>query len=348
LRNFRNYDDCFLEFSKGVNLFLGQNAQGKTNLLEAIYFLIFGSSFRTKKLQELIKVGCKEFYIECIFEKFGIDQSIKISYGSNRKIFFYNSSKLDSFRHLLGLLHAVFMTPKDKDLIEGSPEFRREYIDLTLLQEDPLYYYHLNRYFKAMKQRNCMLKSKQILGVECFENEMAKSASYITLKRGNALSDIKLRINDYCRTLSNDSFDLLFLSLPHDLYDFYIGALRKNRCKEIVLGYTLNGPHRDDFDLLIQNFPAKYFASEGQKSTLANILRFASWSRLKEEAGQIPILCMDDMGISLDPFRKKDLMSNFTSFGQIFITSADIDYPFSFNSDAKIFNVTNGRCANII
>jgi DNA replication and repair protein RecF len=347
LRNFRNYEESFLEFSPHINIFLGSNAQGKTNLLEAIYLLIFGSSFRTKRLQELIKLDQNFFYVEAIFEKFGIEQSIKIHYSAKEKHFFYNSTEHDSLKKLLGVLHAVFLTPKDRDLIEGSPEARREYIDLQLLQEDPLYFYHLNRFYRAMNQRNWMLKSKNLLGIQCWEHEMAKSASYITQKRCLAFNDILDRSKMLHKDLCNDDFDLVFEGPTDDLENHYLTMFKKNQPKEVLLGYTLYGPHRDDFHLQLNNLKAKQYASEGQKSTIATTLRFAAWHRLNIETKEKPILCIDDIAISLDAKRRKDLMSHLNLFGQVFITSAENKDLFQNVLKKKSFFIEKGSCHSV-
>lgn len=344
LRNFRNYEEAFIECSPHINLFLGANAQGKTNLLEAIYFLIFGSSFKTKRLQELIRVGQKSFYIEAFFEKFGIEQSIKIHYGIKEKRFFYNSTEHESLNKLLGILHGVFFTPKDRQLVEGSPDIRREYIDLQLLQEDPLYLYHLHRFYRAMKQRNWMLKVKDLVGIQCWEHEMAKSASYITNKRGVAFADILYRSKKLHSSLCKDDFNLIFDIPDSDLQNYYLESFKKTRIREIVLGYTLTGPHRDDFILKLNELDARQYASEGQKSTLAATLRFASWYRLKDETKEKPIMCIDDIGVSLDPLRKKDLLEHLSLFGQVFITSAEKKDLFSLASENKFFFIEKGSC----
>jgi DNA replication and repair protein RecF len=342
LCHFRNYEEAYLEFSPHINIFLGANAQGKTNLLEAIYLLIFGSSFRTKRLQELIQIGKNGFYIEANFEKFGIDQTLKIQYGIKEKRFFYNATEHESLRQLLGILHAVFLTPKDRELIEGAPDIRREYIDQLLVQEDPLYLYHLQRYFRAMKQRNVMLKSKNILGIECWEYEMARSSSYITSKRHIALNDILSRSKELQKALCNDDFHLVFDAPLDKLEAYYFECFRKDRPKELLIGYTINGPHRDDFGVYLNGLAARQFESEGQKSTAATTLRFASWHRLKEETNLIPLLCIDDMGTSLDSLRKQDLIRHLDLFGQVFITSADKKDLFSSTGQGNIFCIEAG------
>src|SRR5579885_1832498 len=154
LRNFRNYREAHVQFSPGVNLIHGRNAEGKTNLLEALYFLSTGRSFRTSRLDELILKGERFFFLEAVFIKDGIEQTLKVSFDGTSRHLQLNATVYRGFLHLLGLLPHILYTPEDTDLIRGGPNERRRFLDLHLAQIDPLYVHHWLRYNRAMKQRN--------------------------------------------------------------------------------------------------------------------------------------------------------------------------------------------------
>lgn len=342
LRNFRNYKEAVVEFSPHINCILGANAQGKSNILEAIYLLIFGSSFRTKRYLDIIREGESHCSIEIFFEKYGVRQSLKINFRGKERRVDYNTTELGSLRQVFGILFGVLLTPKDSFLIDGPPQLRRDYIDMQLAQIDPLYLHHMTRYFRAMKQRNALLRIKQQLGIECWEHEMARSAAYITKERFFALKELKELAQNLHEGLCNDRLDLTFELPPEDLEKHYLQTYIKQRAREFFMGYTLSGPHRDDFNLLVDGKEARLFASEGQKRSLAATLRLASWSLLFEESDLKPLLCIDDFGLSLDQNRKKDLLAHLNCLGQVFITSAEERSAFSLPDTTKFFNVSSG------
>lgn len=344
LKNFRTYKKAELTFSPKTNLLFGKNGEGKTNILEAIHLLLYGSSFRTRKLTDLISFGENYFQIEALFEKFGVEQSIQLSYSAKERKIIHNTTSLNSVRKLLGILHGVFLLPKDKLLIEGAPEERRLYLDLQLSQLDPLYLEHLNRYYLAMKHRNCLLKEKKLEGIECFEQIMAQSATFLTNKRACLLKDIEWLIKDIHSHLSKDPLAIHFEAAKEFSPSFYFEQLKKSRQKDLLFGYTGFGPHRDDFILLLQNHEAKQFASEGQKSSLAATLKLASWERLKKELQLKPLMAIDDIGVSLDTHRKKELVTLTGKLGQLFITSADPKESFELLEGSKSYFIAGGSC----
>lgn len=329
LRNFRNYAQIQAAFCPTVNVIHGDNGQGKTNLLEAIHLISTGRSFRTKRLSDLIRSGSTYFYIEAHFHKDGIPQSIKVYYDEQTRKVQVNNTIHTNFTSLLGTLPGILLSPEDHDLMNGAPSDRRKFIDVHIAQTDPLYVYHLGRYFKAMKQRNHLLKSRNESTLGAWEMAMAPSAAYIIQKRKAALNTLKTPIDHWMQTLSlgkdtlNASYDP---SLNHkepeqQLIEKLLSSWQKHRSKEMQLGSTLLGPHKDDLHICISEQDAKNFSSEGQKRCGSAALRLAQWQQLHETLSDKPLLAIDDFGIQLDANRQQILKEKLTEFGQVFLTT---------------------------
>ncbi|MBS0653909.1 MAG: DNA replication/repair protein RecF [Verrucomicrobia bacterium] len=330
LRNFRNYEQAQASFCPSVNVIYGDNGQGKTNLLEAIYLISTGRSFRTKRLSDLIRTGANYFYVEAHFSKDGISQCIKIFYDEQSRKVQTNNTVHNNFNSLLGTLPGILLSPEDHALMSGSPADRRKFIDLHIAQIDPLYVYHLGRYFRAMKQRNHLLKSRSEATLAAWEMAMAPSAAYIIEKRKEALVRLGPPIGHWMDHLSHRkdsltakydcSFSLRDLQ-GNDLVEYLQAQWKKSRSKEMHLGSTLLGPHRDDLSIAISEKDAKNFSSEGQKRCGSSALRFAQWEQFYALIGAKPLLGIDDFGIQLDPERQKLLQQKLPDFGQVFLTT---------------------------
>lgn len=320
LKNFRNYKEACLTFSPKINFIYGENAQGKTNLLEAIYLLITGRSFRTHHLEELIRFGETSFYLEACFTKSGIEHSLKFSFDGEKRKILYNATSLPSLSSLFGILNGVILSPEDHELITGSPSGRRQFLDLQIAQINPLYLHHLSRYMRAMKQRNALLKQQKMQTIEIWEEQMAQSAEYITQQRHIATRDIEELLD---RKFENLRLSYKSSALAHteSFKTYFMKQFAKFRPREFLTGTTLMGPHRDDLDILIEGKEAALFGSEGQKRSSIASLRLAEWSRLNQIAEEIPLMCIDDVGISLDQKREENLYSRVERLGQVFLTS---------------------------
>ncbi|MDR3623895.1 MAG: DNA replication and repair protein RecF [Chlamydiales bacterium] len=331
LRSFRNYDEACIELIPGTNLFYGENAQGKTNLLEALNFCIAGRSFRTPKTSELISYEAKSFDLEVHFVKHEIEQVIRITYGGKKRLICHNSTEYTSFIQLVGLIQGVVLTPDDMELINASAQLRRQFLDLQIAQVDPLYVHHLTRYLRALKQRNILLRNKALLGIESWEHELSASAAYVCLQRRRALGVLKNLTETLYYKLGGGSEKLLLeyrgLIIKEEslesIQKAYIHAYNRYRNQEVYMGYSLVGPHRDDFTMKMDGVGVKDFASEGQKRTLVAALRFAEWAHLYQESGEMPIMSVDDIGLSLDTRRKQKLYEHLITLGQVFVTSPE-------------------------
>jgi DNA replication and repair protein RecF len=323
LRNFRNYVEAEVHLSPHLNVFYGDNAQGKTNLLEAIYLIATGRSFRAQQLSELIREGQEFFFLEAELVQDHVHQIIKLSFDGQNKRLQIDGNSYTSFHPLLGLLPSVLYTPQDTELINGSPTIRRRFLNLHLAQSDPLYVHHLTRFWRAMKQRNCLLKEKQKESLDCWEVEMAQSAEYLLHARQEMILELQKPLLEQSKrlTLKNEVHEL-FMQVSQAKN--YLQQMQKNRKREMELGLTLTGPHRDDLSLLIDQKPARLFASEGQKKTAIAALRFAEWERLSKRVGAPALMGIDDLGLHLDETRQKLLKKVLQTLGQVFITTPNL------------------------
>jgi len=321
-------------------------------LLEAVHLVSTGRSFRTRSLSDLISFGHHFFYLEAEFSKENITQTLKVYYDENTRKVQYNETVYPSLNCLLGILPSVLLSPDDLSIVSGNPAERRRFLDLHIAQVDPLYVHHLGRYFKAMKQRNHLLRAKSESAIQAWEQMMAQSADYLIKKRRQASLALKIPCTQWMETLSGhrDSIDISYhssLSLPQavnqDATLHFQQLWQKMRGKEMHVGSTLIGPHRDDLTIHLTDKPAKVFSSEGQKRSCISSLRFAEWEQMSGVLGYAPILGIDDFGIQLDKGRLGQLKNHLPKFKQVFLTSPiQMQEHFSGNLPIRALTIKNG------
>jgi DNA replication and repair protein RecF len=334
LHNFRLYEDAHFSFSPKVNVVRGPNARGKTSLLEAIYFLMTGRSFRTSQAKDMVRHGTNHFFLEASFVKHSVEQRLRIYYSANEKRVTYNSTTSPSLGSLLGILQGVVIHPDDTDIVKGAPMARRQLLDIQLAQTDPLYIHHLTRYDRAMRQRNLLLRAKTPHTIDSWEYQMSNSAAYLVQQRAKAVDRLRLQGSDHYSKICG-GIETLNLSYKahgtgsHALNDvealkgLFRDQLRRHRPREMELGATLTGPHKDDILISLGANEARAFASEGQQRSCVVALRLAEWSRLKETAHELPLMLIDDLGMSLDSGRRRHLLSHFGHLEQVFVSTTE-------------------------
>jgi len=327
LKNFRLYKEAEFQFTPDVNQIIGPNAYGKTTVLEAVNLLMTGRSFRTSQLSDMINKDESAFFIEGTFIKHGIEQTIRFSYdGKDRKILF-NQTPCASITGLFGVLQGTIMIPDDVALIKGSPKERRRFLDLHLVQIDPLYVHHLTRYHRAMRHRNILLRNRNTSTIETWEIEMAKSAAYIYGARSDAVNDLQTACLPVQDVLSEgrEKISLVYKANSNpgcdDTMNHYLAQYHRMRERELQFGVTQVGPHRDDLSISIDDQEARYFASEGQQRSCVTSLRFAEWERLHQLAEDPPLMLIDDIGVSLDMTRRRKMVDLLDRFHQVVLTS---------------------------
>lgn len=325
MHNFRAYKEAFFEFGPHLNVIHGSNALGKTSLLEALHFFVSGRSFRGAQASELIRQGASHFYLEARFVKREIEQVLRATCGAGERKFVYNSTVFPSTAHLLGLLKGVVAAPDDVTLVKGPPLIRRQYLDVQIAQIDPLYVHHLTRYARALRQRNCLLRAKLVLTIESWEHEMAQSATYITRQRACAVADLCVLLKRIHQRLA-ESKEVLSIQYKSsadqaDLEAYFLALYKKSRKREIELGATLFGPHKDDVLIMIDGKDVRSYASEGQQRTCVMGLRCAEWERLSSIGDERPLMLVDDVAIGLDDRRRALLMAYLGELSQVFLTT---------------------------
>jgi len=344
LNNFRIYREVYFEFSPSLNLICGPNAQGKTSILEAIHYLMFGRSFRPGTNQDLTHLNHSSFYLEAIINKHGVDQKLKIFSECKERKMTLNNTPLSGIANLLGLVQGVIMTPDDVNLIKGSPMVRRQFLDILLAQADPLYVHYLARYNKAMRNRNQLLKQKKQLSIESWEHEMAQSSAYIVLQRRSSVQALQTHCQNFYHYLTGDAetLTLEYLSganeckTESEIVQHHLLQYSKNRVREMMIGHTLSGPHKDDVGIGIGGRDVRFFASEGQQRSCVAALHIAEWSHLKQVSDDIPLFMIDDVGISLDERRRERLLDRLSSLGQVFLTTTDASLIDAFSGPKKV------------
>ncbi len=351
LKNFRNYEESFFEFSTGINYIHGKNAEGKTNLLEAIFLVSTGKSFRTAKLEELIQTGKEAFVLSAELEKQGVLQSLELRFDGKEKQLRVNATSYKTFAPLLGMLPHVLLTPEAIQFIQGAPVERRRFLDFHLAQSDPLYVHHYLRFGKAMKQRNQLLRQRQLIGIESWEELMAFSASYLIKERKKAVEELDPKVKKALGELSSETeeFDLRYKpsmnihGYTEDLAERIQHRLSRLRGREIALGLTLTGPHRDDLELFIGGKEARSFASEGQKRSCLSAIRLAEWQRLYERTEAPPLFSIDDFAVHLDATRQSFLETHISVLGQVFLTSPYPPTAFLEKHAGKLLKISHGH-----
>ncbi len=330
LRNVRVHSDSLIQFEPGINLIHGPNAAGKTTILEAIHMLMIGRSFRTSQSADLISQGTTGLQIEAKLTKHDVEQELKLTFDGKERTIYQNNTPIRKLTNLFGIIQGVVMTPDDVVLIKGGPSGRRGYLDVQLSQTDPAYLAHLSRYVRATRQRNHLLKSGDISTIESWETEMAGAAAYIVCQRYAAVHDLKKLVRELYYSLSKETkeMDISYHSAaPQDteavIRQHYLEKYNTLRSKEIERGMTLSGPHRDDLIVTIGGMDARHFASEGQQRSSTATLKLAEWERMRQLTQIIPLMLIDDVGVSLDESRRRRLFELIGGLGQVFLTGTE-------------------------
>ena len=345
LINFRNYNKEEINLEKNINIFYGENAQGKTNIIESIFMGSMGKSFRAKKDAEMIKLGQKNSIIEIFFEKEDRDGKIKIEL-SNKKNIYLNGIKLKKLSELLGNINVVIFTPDDINILKGGPQNRRRFLDIMISQMKPNYMYNLNLYQKTIEQRNNYLrqirefnKSDEML--EIWDEKLVDYACKIYEYRKEFMKKINEKIvNIHSEITDNKEKIKIEYNSDCDSREKYIELLKQRRKLDIIKGYTTKGIHRDDFKIFINERELGIYGSQGQHRTSILSLKMAELDIIKEEIGEYPILLLDDFMSELDEKRRKHLLEKISNI-QVIITCTDkIKLE---NKDVLIYNVKDGK-----
>lgn len=345
ISNFRNYKEQKIELQEGINLFIGDNAQGKTNILEAIFLCAIGKSFRAKKEKELVKMGEENSLIEIEYEKSDRNGKIKIELN-DKKIIFINDIKQKKLSDILGNINIVMFSPDDIEILKSGPAKRRKFLNILISQLRPKYVYCLNMYLKTLEQRNNYLrqiklenKPKEIL--EIWDEKLAEYAYYIWSYRNEFIEKIKNKINQIHSNIT-DNLEEIKLKYITDCKnkEEYIRELKKSWEQDIQRGYTTKGIHRDDFYIFINGKQVNIYGSQGQNRTVILSLKLSELEIMYDEIGEYPILLLDDFMSELDGKRRENLLKSISNT-QILITCTE-KFTIS-NKMCKTYFVNNGN-----
>ena len=341
LTNYRNYKKTGLSFENKVNVILGENAQGKTNLMESIYVLAIAKSHRTSRDKELIKWDEEYAKIEGRVQKRMSALSLELVISNKGKKAKVNSLEQKKLSSYIGSLNVVMFAPEDLNLVKGSPQVRRRFIDIEIGQVMPVYMHDLNQYHHILQQRNHLLKQynrdpgKNKVMLEILTTQLVEIAVKITNRRihflhllQNWAEPIHKGISRGLETLKiqyNPSVDVSEGMDLSKMVEVYYEKFSKIKEKEIDRGITLAGPHRDDMQFFVNDKDVQVYGSQGQQRTTALSIKLAEIELIKSEVGEYPILLLDDVLSELDDYRQSHLLNTIEDKVQTFVTTTSVE-----------------------
>lgn len=357
LCNFRNIERAHVEFTPGVNILHGENAQGKTNLLEAIYFAAIGKSFRSLHAREAISFGQEAAAISLDFFGAGRVQNITMHLfqGKNRTVE-KNHVRISKMSELVGAFRAVLFCPEQLTLIKGGPAERRQFLDIAISAREPAYLGALQRYAQILKQRNALIraaeKDRSVFDstIELWSAQLAREAAYIARSRARYVREASPHVAECFAQMTTEREvpALSYLGCRRDELPDYedmetterqlYGRLTSNYEREIGAGATLYGVHKDDMEVLLNGKDARSYASQGQQRSLALALKLSEGELCREDCGEYPVLLLDDVLSELDGTRRSYLLKKIEG-KQVIMTTCE---PLG-STAANVIRVENGR-----
>ena len=341
LQNFRNYESVQLEFTDGVHVFIGENAQGKTNLMESIYALAMTKSHRTTNDKELIGWNKEFATIKGTVEKTATKTNLELQFSKKGKIAKVNYLEQKRLSSYLGNLNVILFAPENLTLVKGSPQNRRKFVDMELGQMSSLYLYDLVEYNRVLKQRNTYLKQLAIKKKQPDEyldvlsemlSELASKIVFHRLDFMKQLEALAIPIHDQL-SLGREKFSVSYqATIPLEdgltasqMKEIYIDQFKKNQTREADQATTLIGPHRDDLIFYLNEIPVQTYGSQGQQRSTVLSLKLAEIELMKLSTGEYPLLLLDDVLSELDDDRQTHLIKAIENKVQTFITTTSLD-----------------------
>ena len=341
LQNFRNYESVQLEFTDGVHVFIGENAQGKTNLMESIYALAMTKSHRTTNDKELIGWNKEFATIKGTVEKTTTKTNLELQFSKKGKIAKVNYLEQKRLSSYLGNLNVILFAPENLTLVKGSPQNRRKFVDMELGQMSSLYLYDLVEYNRVLKQRNTYLKQLAIKKKQPDEyldvlsemlSELASKIVFHRLDFMKQLEALAIPIHDQL-SLGREKFSVSYQATipledgltPEQMKESDMNQFKKNQTREADQATTLIGPHRDDLIFYLNEVPVQTYGSQGQQRSTVLSLKLAEIELMKLSTGEYPLLLLDDVLSELDDDRQTHLIKAIENKVQTFITTTSLD-----------------------
>lgn len=354
--NFRNYKNLHINFSNNINIIVGDNALGKTNIIESIYVLALTKSFRPVNDNSLLKSDESNYQLIGNIQKKNFIDELKINYNKTGKIYYLNNKKSTKLSDYLSNMNVIIFSPDDLEIIKGSPDIRRKYLNMEIMQLNPLYSKVLNDYNSLLKMRNDYLKKlkneKNIdeVYLSILEEHLINRAIYIYKIRNKFIKKIsKISKDIYMKTMEKDGFNIKYVTTPHidnfndeDIIGILKKSFKENREKEVSFGSTLYGPHKDDFYFMLNDDNLKLIGSQSQQKLSVLVFKLAEIELFYKQTDEYPILLLDDIFSELDDKRKNNVLSFLKKDIQTFITTTDINnISNEIIQNAKIFKISN-------
>ncbi|KOO45914.1 DNA replication/repair protein RecF [Priestia koreensis] len=341
LVNYRNYNRTTVSFENKVNVILGENAQGKTNVMESIFVLSMAKSHRASNDKELIQWDQEFAKITGQIEKQNGPTQLELIISTKGKKAKYNHIEQQKLSQYIGALNTVMFAPEDLNLVKGSPQVRRRFIDMEIGQVSPVYMYDLSRYQKILQQRNQYLKQLQtkktsdITFLEIMTEQLCEVAARVLKKRfefldllqkwAEPIHDGISRGKETLKITYKNSIDVSDKEDLSKMIEEYAKKFEQIQSREIDRGVTLAGPHRDDLIFYVNDKDVQTFGSQGQQRTTALSLKLAEIELIYSEVGEYPILLLDDVLSELDDYRQSHLLNTIQGKVQTFVTTTSID-----------------------
>lgn len=350
LVNYRNYENLQIKLNENVNVFIGDNAQGKTNVLESVYYGAFAKSHRTSKDKELINWNKDKAYISLLVGKERLDKRIDINIlKDGKKAIKVNGVKVNKIGELFGIFNVVMFSPEDLKVIKEAPNLRRRLLDMELSQINKKYYFNLVQYHKILNERNMLLKNNRFSEemLEIYDYQLIEHADYIISKRLEYIDKVNFYGKQIHKEITTEKENIEFkYSCNVNLENYkanYLKKLQDNIKRDREKGITSVGPHRDDFNVFINDIDVKTFGSQGQQRTAILTMKFSSLKIIKEITGEYPVLLLDDVLSELDLNRKRYILSTIHGIQTIITCTGIKDIKDYIDGNSKIFNVSNGK-----
>lgn len=350
LENFRNYGTLSIRFDGGTNILYGDNAQGKTNILEAIYVSATTKSHKGSRDADIIHFDADEAHIRTYVVKDGLENRVDMHLRKNKsKGIAINGQKIKKAADLLGLLNVVFFSPEDLSIIKNGPAQRRRFVDMELCQLDSLYLYNLNNYNKIINQRNKLLKemcfNPELKGTLCiWDSQLVSYGSKIIERRADFVRQLNGIIYDIHSKLSGGKEALKVVYEPDTVTDEFEKKLENSQERDMKLKQTTTGPHRDDFSFMAGDIDIRKFGSQGQQRTAALSLKLSEIELVKKITKEPPLLLLDDVLSELDSSRQNHLLNSIRDIQTIITCTGLEEFVNNRFEINKTFKVSNAGC----
>lgn len=343
---FRSLSSVRLVPKQGLNVIRGDNAQGKTSVLEAVLYLATSKSHRTNADNELAQYGSPGFYLACKATRSDRDVQLEASMKESAKRFRVNGIPQERVSDILGKLIVVLFSPEDIQLVKGGASLRRRFMDMELSQVQPRYLGALQRYRQALRQRNQLLKghAPDIRQVEVWDEQLADHGTIVQEERARFVAELGARTTAAYQRIAEA--EELTLQYQPDIRegDTLKDVLARGRESDIRRGQTSHGPHRDDFEFLINAKPARAFASQGQQKSAALALKLAEMDVVFERTQEYPVLMLDDVFSELDRYRSARVIATLPPGVQCLVTTTEMNERIDlFGEGCAYFTIEGGE-----